>query len=200
MKNVYFLFLALIFCLPTFAQDVNALEDFEKAIKPGTVLTYDVSLGGKKFQYIATLKKIGDEISFDWETTEAPAKKGSVNLKINSVANADAFALGFNAGAADLTKETALVLSRKMFNDISGTSQSAIKIFGASDTATVMSNTISEYNFGLNDNLVALPGWELEGGSDVKFKIQAIESYKFPLLYGLDLGWTMQLASVKSKP
>lgn len=198
MKPIYLLstLLLLVFIAP--AQNIVDLDAFEKTIKPGTVLTYDVSQGEKKYQFIVTLKKLGDEIAFDWKMTEPVSKTGSVTMSTNAVTKGDALFNLFTGGESKLDKETSVFISRKIYNDVSSTSMANIKVNGASDTATVMSNTIGEFNFNLNGNLVAIPGWELEGGSDVKYKIQVLESFKFPIIYSMDLGWTIQLAEVKN--
>ena len=119
-------------------------------------------------------------------------------MNTNAVVKADALFNYFVGGESKLDKETSVFISRKIFTDVSSTSVANLKINGASDTATLMSNTISEVNFNLNGNLVAVPGWELEGGSDIKYKIDVIESVKFPVIYSMDLGWTIQLAEVKN--
>lgn len=185
----------LAFVLP--AQNIEDLAAYEKSMMPGTQLTYDVNSGGKKYQLIATLKKAGEEISFFWKTTESTPRSGTVSVTNTAVTKADALNNYFTGGDTKLDKETALFLSQKMFNDISSTSAANIKVNGASDTTTALSNTIGEFNFNLNGNLVAIPGWELQGGSDIKYTVQVLESFKFPLIYLLDIGWTMQLAEVK---
>lgn len=198
MKPIYLLSALLLLNLIAPAQNIVDLEAFEKAIKPGTVLTYDVSQGEKKYQFIVTLKKLGDEIAFDWKMTEPVNKTGSVTMSANAVAKGDALFNLFTGGESKLEKETSVFISRKIYNDVLSTSMANIKLSGASDTATVMSNTIGEFNFNLNGNLVAIPGWELEGGSDIKYKIDVLESVKFPIIYSMDLGWTIQLGEVKN--
>jgi hypothetical protein len=199
MKKV--LFTLAIFCFLTgalIAQNVADLEAFEVAIKPTTTLTYDINDAGKKFQLIITLKKLGDEIVFDWKTTEKTPKAGTVYIGNNAVMKADALFSSFVAPESKLDKETAIFISRKTFNDVSATSAANIKIGGAADTATAMSNTIGEFNFSLNGNLVAIPGWELEGGTEIKYVLDVIESTRFPIIYKLDMGWSMQLVEIKS--
>lgn len=181
------------------SQNISDLETFEKAIKPGTVLTYDVSSAGKNYKFIVTIKSLGNEIAFDWKMTEPINKSGSVVMSANAVAKADALFNYFNGGASNLDKETSVWISKKLFDDISAKAEAPIKVNGAADTATVMSNTISEFNFNLNGNLVAVPGWELQGGSDIKYTIDVIESTKFPIITRMDLGWTIQLSEIKSQ-
>lgn len=180
------------------AQNVTDLESFEKAMKPGTVLTYDVNAKGKKYQFIVTVKKLGDDIAFDWSMTDPINKTGTVAMSNNAVAKADALLNYFSGGDSKLENETSVFISRKVFNDISSTSMASIKLNGATDTATVMSNTISEFNFNLNGNLVAIPGWELEGSSDPKYTVDVLESTKFPVIYRMDLGWSIQLTEIKN--
>ncbi|MES2619709.1 MAG: hypothetical protein V4615_02575 [Bacteroidota bacterium] len=180
------------------AQNISDLDAFEKAIKPGTVLTYNVTMGEKKYQLIATLQKTGNEISFDWETTAPAGKKGNIAMNANAVSKADALYTDFSGGETKLDKETCFFISSKVFNEIASTAQANLKLSGATDTVTVLSNTISEFNFSVNDNLVAVPGWELEGGSEIKYTIDVLESVKFPLIVRMDLGWTIQLASIKN--
>lgn len=199
MKNTYPLLALLLLFSVGKAQNISDLETFEKAIKPGTVLTYDVSSGGKNYQFVATITKLGNEISFDWKMTAPVNKSGSVNMNAAAVSSADALFNYFSGGVSNLDKETSVWISKKLFNDIAAKAEAPIKVNGAADTATTMSNTISEFNFNLNGNLVAIPGWELEGGSDIKYTIDVIESVKFPIIYRMDLGWTIQLSEIKSQ-
>jgi hypothetical protein len=85
-----------------------------------------------------------------------------------------------------------------IFNEVMDDSNADLKLAGASDTATLMSNTISEFNFNLNGALVAVPGWELEGGSEIAYSVHVIESIKFPLIVRTELGWTMQLIEIRN--
>ncbi len=199
MRKCLTLFALLFTFCTSRAQNINDLESLENAIKPGTQLTYDVNAGGKQYKFIVTIKKLGAEIAFDWKMTEPVNKTGSVAMSAAAVAKADALFNYFNGGPTVLEKETSVWISQKLFNDIATTAQGAIRVNGAADTVTVMSNTISEFNFNLNGNLVAIPGWELQGGSDIKYTIDVIESAKFPLIVRMDLGWTISLSEVKSQ-
>ena len=190
--------LILLFCLQHIsAQNISDLEAYEKAMKPGTVLTYDVSMGGKQYKLIVTLKKVGDEIAFDWKTTEPANKSGTVVMSAAAVKTADALFGYFAGGNSNLEKETSLFISKKEFDDVAANAEALFKMNGAADTATRMSNTIGEFNFNLNGNLIAVPAWELEGGSEIKYKLFAIESRQFPLIVQMNLGWSMVLTEIK---
>ena len=180
------------------AQNISDLEAFEKAIKTGTVLTYDVNANNKKYQFIVTIKKLGDEIAFDWKMSDPVNKAGNVFMSVNAVSKAEALLNNFSGGESKLDKETSVFISRKIFNDVSSTSMAAIKLNGATDTLTTMSNTISEFNFNLNGNLVSIPGWELQGGGDVKYTVDVLESFKFPIIFRMDLGWSIVLSEIKN--
>lgn len=199
MKKYFTLLLLTLSIGLANSQNISDLETFEKAMKPGTVLTYDVSSAGKNYKFIVTIKSLGNEIAFDWKMTEPINKSGTVVMSANAVSKADALFNYFNGGASNLDKETSVWISKKLFDDISAKAEAPIKVNGAADTATVMSNTISEFNFNLNGNLVAVPGWELQGGSDIKYTIDVIESTKFPIITRMDLGWTIQLSEIKSQ-
>lgn len=193
-------FLTLMFTyFSSAAQNVAELDDFEKAMKPGTVLMYEVKIGKVQYQLAATIKTLGNEISFDWQASTPVNKSGSVQMTAAAVAGAEALTHVFNEGAAKLDNQTALWLSKKIQADVNANAEALIKMMGATDTATVMSNTISEVGFILDGNFITVPGWELEGGGLVKFLVGAIDSVKFPLIYRLDIGWTMLLTEVKSK-
>lgn len=199
MKRTTFTFLLSLFTVHfVFSQNITDLDTYEKAMKPGAVLTYDITMGEKQYHLVAAIKKIGEEIAFDWTTTEPDNKKGSVIMNANAVSKADALFTDFNGGETKLDKETAIFISKKIFTEVAGSAQASMKIFGTSDTVTIMNNTISEFNFSLNDNLVAVPGWELQGGSEIKYTVDVLESPKFPLIVKIDLGWTIQLASIKN--
>ena len=199
MKKYFTLLLLTLSIGLANSQNISDLETFEKAMKPGTVLTYDVSSAGKNYKFIVTIKSLGNEIAFDWKMTEPINKSGTVVMSANAVSKADALFNYFNGGASNLDKETSVWISKKLFNDISAKAEAPIKVNGAADTATVMGNTISEFNFNLNGNLVAVSGWELQGGSDIKYTIDVIESTKFPIITRMDLGWTIQLSEIKSQ-
>ncbi|MCW5907531.1 MAG: hypothetical protein KIS94_06720 [Chitinophagales bacterium] len=192
---------SLLFLFCTFpslsAQNISDLENFEKAMRPGTVLTYDVNMGGKQYQFIATLKKAGSETAFDWKMTEPVNKSGTVNMSASAVKNADALFNYFTGGVSNLEKETSVFISQKVFDEVAANAEAMLKVNGAEDTATRMSNTISEFNFNLNGSLVAVPGWELEGGSEIRYKISVIESRRFPLIANMNLGWTINLSEIK---
>lgn len=190
-------FLLLLATARLYGQNISDLETFEKAMRPGTVLTYDVNMGGKQYKFIATLKKAGDEIAFDWKMTEPINKTGTVNMSAAAVKSADALFNYFTGGTSNLEKETSVFLSKKVFDDVAANAEVLLKVNGASDTATRMSNTIGEFNFNLNGNLIAVPSWELEGGNEIKYKVVAIESRQFPLIVQMDLGWTIVLAEIK---
>jgi hypothetical protein len=192
-----FVFLLLLVTARLYGQNISDLETFEKAMRPGTVLTYDVNMGGKQYKFIATLKKAGDEIAFDWKMTEPINKTGTVNMSAVAVKSADALFNYFTGGASNLEKETSVFLSKKVFDDVAVNAEVLLKVNGASDTATRMSNAIGEFNFNLNGNLIAVPAWELEGGSEVKYKVVAIESRQFPLIVQMNLGWTIVLTEIK---
>lgn len=188
LSNLHFLF----------AQNISDLDTFERSIKPRAILTYDVAIGEKKYQFIATIKTVGDKISFDWETKDPDNKKGTINVYANAVDSADAIFSDYSRGNTPIAEETALFISKKIFNDVVANAESNIKMGGAEDTATLMSNTISEFNFNLNGNLVSVPGWDMQGGTDVRYTLDVIESTKFPLITRLDIGWTMQLIEIRN--
>lgn len=197
MKLLYSLFFFFGTCALLSAQNITDLSNFEKAMRPGTVLTYDVNMGGKQYQFIATLKKIESEIAFDWKMTEPVNKSGTVNMSAFAVKNADALFNYFTGGVTNLEKATSVFISQKIFDEIAANTETMLKVNGTEDTATRMGNTISELNFNLNGNLVAVPGWELEGGSDIRYKISIIESRRFPLIAHMNLGWTINLSEIK---
>ncbi len=200
-KIIGFTFLLFIHCWGGIsAQNVSDLEAFEKALKPGTMLTYDVSMSGKKYQLIVILKKTNGDISFDWKTTAPVNTSGTISMTTSAVSKGDALFHIFNGGVTPLDKETSLFLSNKIYSDVLTNTQAGIRINGQADTLTTMSNTIAEVGFTLDGNFISIPAWELQGGSDIKYTVSLIESQKFPLFTRLDLGWTMTLVDIKSQP
>lgn len=198
MRNIYIIIITCAFCIRAGGQNIADLESFEKAMKPGTQLTYEVSADSQHYNLVVTIKKLGSEVAFDWKTDEPDNKSGSISLWVSAVANATAINNKFKPGESKADNETVLVLSKKLFNDIAANAQAPIKLNGANDTATIMSNTISEFNFDLDSTLVAVPGWELQGGPGNKYTIDVFESGKFPFIYKIDFGWSMILTKLKS--
>ena len=109
-----------------------------------------------------------------------------------------AFANIFKGGDVRLEKETCLWASKAVINSISTAAQATVKVNGASDTVTVMGNTIGDFNFTINGNVVVVPGSEIQGGGEPKYTIDILESSKFPLIFKLDIGWTAVLTEIKN--
>ncbi len=200
MKKIYFILIAAFSIASNriSAQDLADLETFEKSMKPGAQLTYDVTAKDKHYSLIVTLKKLGDEVSFSWKTTDPDNKNGTVTMSPGATAEAQALSNILKAGDVRLDKETCLWVSKQVTNSISTNAQASLKINGAADTATVMGNTIGDFNFTINGNVVVVPGSELQGGTDPKYTIDILESSKFPLIFKLDIGWTAVLLEIKN--
>lgn len=197
-KTILLMLFALLVASTATAQNVEDLSSFEKAIKPGAQLIYDVNMGGKRYQFIATLTTVADSLVFSWKTTGNDNQSGTVTTTAGALAKADALHNLFTSGDTRLDGETALVLSKRIFNDVATTSSATVKVNGKDDTPTVLSNVIGEYNFNLNGALVAIPGWELQGGGEFNYSIQVLESAKFPLIYQLNAGFNMLLTEIKN--
>ncbi|MDB5283890.1 MAG: hypothetical protein JWO06_2965 [Bacteroidota bacterium] len=193
------LFLALvIFSFQLKAQDPADLEAFEKAIKPGAQLSYDVTTKETQYKLTIILKKLGPEMAFDWKTTGGQTKSGSVTMSANALTNATALFSNFMGGGdSKLDRETSLWLSKKVVTDVTSTTQASIKLRGSTDSVTVLSNATTSLGFNVDGNFVTLPIWELQGG-DPKCTVDVLES-KFPLIYKMDIGWSMVLTEVKSQ-
>lgn len=190
---------SLLLANSVISQDVSELENFEKAMKPGTILNYEVKMGKVQYQLSVTIKSLGNEIIYEWETSTPSNKKGSVKMTADAINNATALFHVFENGAVHLDNQTSLWLSKKIQSDVGANAEALIKMNGATDTATLMSNTISEVGMLLDGNFITVPGWELEGGGDIKMLVGAVESVKFPLIYRLENGWTLLLTEIKSK-
>ena len=199
MKKIYAL-LIFVLTLSTIhisAQDLGDIEGFEKAIKPGAELTYAVTDKDKHYNLTITIKKAADEVAFTWKTTDPDNKSGSVSMSAGAINEAKAFSNIFKGGDTKLDKETSLWVSKQVFNDVSANAQASVKVNGAGDTVTVMANTVDNLNLVLNGEPATVPVYELDGGT-AKYMVGFIESLKFPLVYKLDLGWSMVLTEIKN--
>ena len=191
--------LLLLSMLTSHSQDIADLENFEKGMKPGTQLIYNVTRGKEKYNLHVTLKKAVNEMAFVWQTDTPDGKSGNITIAPGALATSNAVYTNFNAGEIKLQDACALFISKKIFNDAGTTSQASLKLNGSSDTLTVMNNTISEFNFTMDGNLMTVPGWELQGGPGNKYTLDVFESVKFPVIFKLDIGFTMTLTEVKTK-
>lgn len=197
-KPILVILAALLLATNAIAQNVEDLSNYEKAIKPGVQLIYDVNMGGKRYQFTATLTTIADSLVFSWKNTGGDSHSGTVTTTANALSKADALHNIFTSGDVRLDGETALFLSKKIFSDVSTTSSANVRVNGKDDTPSLLSNVIGEYNFNLNGALVAIPGWELQGGGELNYTIQVLESAKYPLIYQLNAGFTMLLTEIKN--
>jgi hypothetical protein len=199
MKNIYILVIALLSSpvLHVGAQDLEALELFETAMKPGAQLTYDVTANGKQYKLIATLKTVGDVFAFTWKTTDPDNKSGSVSVGAKAVAESRIFSHIFSGGDIKLDKETSLRVSDRVMTDVSIDAQTPVKLNGASDTVAVMKSTIDNFSVNINGAATFVSGFEIRS-ADLISTVEFIESTKFPLIVKLNMGWTMVLTDIKN--
>ncbi len=176
------------------AQDIDV---FEKAIKPGAQLTYEVTNQDNQYELIVTIVKTGAEVSFTWKTTDPDNKTGSVTMSADALTQARSFANVFGGGDVKADKETVLWASKQLVADVVANNAAKVKMHGENDTITSMTSAIADCNFSINQAAVTISGYELEGG-DPKCSATFIESTKFPILARLNAGIILVLAEIKN--
>ncbi|HYG14506.1 MAG TPA: hypothetical protein VEC12_02060 [Bacteroidia bacterium] len=188
---------ALLFTAAFFSAKSQTDSASKVDIKPGTKLVYDVNANGNKYQFVVTVKNLGNGITFDWTMTTPDNLSGTVEMTPGALDTAHALYNFFTGGMTKLADQTSVWVSTSVWKDIhdedemtdlkldSETEDSFIRFAMPDGYATTYKGTpatmaSSELRSLFTDNVITV--WENE---------------KFPIILKMNLGWTIELREIK---
>lgn len=196
--KAYLLYITLLLACfgTTYTQTINTADGSTVDIKVGTVLVYEVNNEGTKYQFIVTIKKLEQGITFDWQMTAPINKKGTIEMAEEAVESADGLFNYFTGGVSKLTNQTSVWISRLMWAELhSEDEMAAIALDGGEPIGFFRENGdyfATKYKAGD----VQLKTSVLKSLSDSE-TITIWENEKFPIILKMDLGWTIELKEIK---
>lgn len=180
----------------TFSQSPAPAESSEVVIKVGTVLVYEVNNEGKKYQFIVTVKKLEQGITFDWQMTAPINIKGTLEMPEEAVENADGLFNYFTAGNTKLTTQTSVWISRLMWTEMHSEDEMVAISLDGGEPIGFFRESGENYSTQNMGSAVQLKTSVLKSLSDAE-TITVWENEKFPIILKMYLGWTIELKEIK---
>jgi hypothetical protein len=192
--------LFLLFFLSTISLFAQRKSRFQRTINSsvqievGTVLTYEVKNGGDEYDFVVTLKKLGDTIVFDYDMP-LKEKKGTITILPNAAATATVYYNLFAGGDVVLKDKSSVVLSQKNFTELRGDEANSnmkmapgVENFERKNAATMYvkykgGNTLLSY-------------FEAQSTSSTN-RLWVMDNAKMPLIVKMDIGWSIELTEIK---
>lgn len=162
--------------------------------KSGSVLTYQVVDGSKSYNFIVTDLIMENSISFSWQMTAPANSSGKVVINENAIEEATQIVNYFSDGSSQkMENETTIWISRGIFRSIKNKNSYEINIDGNTETLTY--NSVEKYKFDLDGNKQEVDVLVAETDQGSKFWI--LDDDKYPLILKMEVGFTIELVSVK---
>jgi hypothetical protein len=85
-------------------------------IKPGTKLIYNVEYNASQYEMTVSIKQVAPAFKFSFSISDPHNTKGNVNMSRDALDSCTKLMSTFASGQTDLMDQTALVMSKKLFN------------------------------------------------------------------------------------
>ncbi|UPT67233.1 MAG: hypothetical protein M0D57_00600 [Sphingobacteriales bacterium JAD_PAG50586_3] len=192
--KINILLVAIVFGFTANAQGLS--------VKPGDVLTYHVKTPTAEYDFIVTLKTWRPNLSFDWAMTGAVNQKGATSFNNADASDAMAISNFFNAGAVTLKGQTSVWVSASVFKLLASKVTANITIDNAAIPEPFVNCATESFTVDVNgtknkfDNIVARNNAACTKAAGAK-EIRILNNAQNPLIVYMDMGWTIELISVK---
>ena len=161
-------------------------------LKEGSRLTYWVDYYGEQYDFIVTVKEIGEEgIKFDYRMTKL-GTKGSVEITKGALNQALGQENTFRGGELVLSSKTTVWISRLVYSSLKGEGKVNVDVGEGTETLVLKGKEKFEVEV---DGKVKKMGVLLAETSEGK-KFTITDDKKFPLILKMDLGWLIGIKSI----
>lgn len=197
MKNIALFFVCLIGLVHTAnAQGEPASDGTPAQITVGTQLIYEVNTATAKYQFIVTIKKLDDGITFDWKMTAPISKKGTVVMAEEAVENAAGLFNYFATDTAKLTDQTSVWISRTMWREMHNEDEMVLISLDNGEATGFFREDGEAHKITYKGKPLDMKVSNLKSLTDTQ-TITVWENEKFPIILKMDLGWTIELKEIK---
>jgi hypothetical protein len=202
MKKLIFLLLITFGLLQSSpAQEPQNLNDY--VFKSGDILEYEVSKQGKTYRLIITLtgktfidSKIIDAISFNWETSEDPIRKGAITISKEGRANASTYQADLLPGMVTLRDKSCLWLSQSDLQSLFSPTGTSMDVGDGGKKQYKIMEGSESYSFLFKGKPGYISSFRAKSVSGNLFNFCPTMNSNGLILF-LNIGWTMRLKEVK---
>lgn len=165
-------------------------------LKVGSKLVYDVNSNNTKYQFIITIKKLDNGITFDWQMTAPINKKGTIEMSKEATENATSLFNYFTGGVTKLTDKTSVWLSQDVWRDMRDDDEMVMISIDDQEETAFFREDGDAYKTIQNGTAVELKTSTLRSLTDLQY-ITVLENEAFPIILKMDLGWTIELKEIR---
>lgn len=199
-KSLFTLTLILTFC-SAFSQTNprptpsrfwnNNLSTF--STQPGDILVYQVTYNGKTYNLIATVKKYGDEIIFNYTIPETDIK-GTASITATAVKFANSYV--FTNNVKNLNDKSTLWISKDNYRDLaSGDKQTRMDIGNGLDTFVRQSTSTQKVLYKGKEKIMTI--YKVTNKNGRAGELSILTDPNNPLIVKMDFGWKAILKEVR---
>ncbi len=197
MKNVGLFFLCILaFAKGLIAQTEPTTDGTPAQIAVGTQLVYEVTTATAKYQFIVTVKKLDDGITFDWRMTAPINKKGTVIMTEDAVESAAGLFNYFANDTARLDDQTSVWVSRTMWREMHNEDEMVLISLDNDEATGFFREDGEAHKISYKGKSLDMKVSNLKSLTDNQ-TITVWENEKFPIILKMDLGWTIELKEIK---
>lgn len=165
-------------------------------MREGQRLVYGVETANASYDFIIRIQSLKDGITFSYEMTNAEGTTGTVHMNTEAMTSAVNQHNYFGGGELNLQDQTAVWVSKQVFNNLIRTGSSDISPNGG-ESSIVLKEASAKHDFQVYN---AISGKQM---NDISYVYAATEdgSAKYwihlnennPLILKMDLGWKIWL-------
>ena len=196
-------FLCLVYCCTAICLKAQEL-DSALQLKVGTKLLYTYEIDNKLYRntFIVEIKSITPTLSFHWSLSKPIIKSGNIEISKKALSKGSSFFASFSGGDLLLTNQTSMVLSRKLFRNLSK-NEKKIKLsvnygkpiiepfFVVDSGSSAFKKTI----INCNKKQILLKNYTLENNNKTKV-VSVWDNASFPILLYLETDSKMFLEEI----
>lgn len=173
-----------------------AQDEMSDLIKEGTKLVYHVNYYDEEYDFIVNIVSVSNGIEFVWEMTDPMNYTGKITMTQNALENATYQNNYFSNGDTLLLEDqTTVFVSKIVYEAIKG--DKSIYIDAGDGDEELYFDSFEDYSVVVNGKEKILKS--MFATSDLEGYFWILDNAKFPLLLGMNIGWSIELKEIVVK-
>jgi len=189
MKSYILSVLIVIVSLNCYSQNIADYVD------NGTKLRYYLHNYGNDYEFIVDVKTLGEEIEFDWWMTRPASNEGSVKITKEALENAISQKNYFQGGYSELTRETTVWISKKVYYAIKN--KESIEVYPEDSREEI--NYVSDYDYTVKIDGEDVVVKTLYAEGDMGNKFWILDDPENPIILKMVVSFNIEIGEIITK-
>jgi len=159
-------------------------------------MTWGVDAFGQQYDLVVTIRKIDEEVEFDWRMTLPANRRGSVRMTELALAAATRQHNMFGGGPLTLADKTTMWISRAVLKQYRTGKKAHDLDTGSGPRTFLPRREDTGYEVVIDGEETRFKLLHLQGEDE---HLWILDNLAAPLIFKMDLGWRIWLKSVRSK-